>query len=78
MAGATLYGNVEVHGDAYIFGQVGTKSDNSASLTVHGELHLTSKCAVHGRITYGKLALYKGAVVSGSIEPFADSAPAPG
>ncbi len=64
MAGAHLRGEIEVNGDAYVFGQVGTSGDNNTVLTVRGELHLTSRCFAYGTLRYGKLAMYEGASVN--------------
>lgn len=72
--GAILRGDVTVSGDAYIFGKVGSKGDADTKLTVHGELHLSSKSEASGRIRYGKLAWYTGAQVNGAIEPLEDEA----
>lgn len=72
MAGAVLKGTVVVNGDAYIFGQVGTKEGDEAVLIVHGELHLTSKCVAYGKMKFKKLAHYQGAMIHGSIETLAE------
>lgn len=68
LEGANLSGCIEVKGDAYIFGTIGAASDDQTTVTVRGELHLTSKCHVHGRILFAKLATYQGANVHGIIE----------
>ena len=68
LEGGHLSGCIEVQGDAYIFGTIGADSDDQTTVTVRGELHLTSKCHVHGRILFAKLATYQGANVHGSIE----------
>lgn len=68
MEGGRLRGCIEVQGDAYIFGVIGAESDDQTTVTVRGELHLTSKCVVHGQIRFAKLAMYQGAQVHGIMD----------
>lgn len=68
LEGAQLSGCIDVAGDAYIFGVIGSASDVETIITVRGELHLTSKCEVHGRVHFTKLAMYEGANVHGVME----------
>lgn len=68
MKGARLSGEIDVRGDAYIFGDVGSDDPSGTRLSVLGELHLTSSCVAKGVLRYGKLAPYEGAVVEGIVE----------
>jgi cytoskeletal protein CcmA (bactofilin family) len=76
MAGGHLRGDIEVNGDAYIFGQVGSSGDNNTVLTVRGELHLTSRCYAYGTHRYGKLAMYDGASVDCVLQSLSNQEPA--
>jgi cytoskeletal protein CcmA (bactofilin family) len=71
-----VQGSIEVEGDTYVFGVIGAPGDQT-TLTVKGELHLTSKCVVHGHIRFGKLAVYEGATVRGQMESLESVAEAP-
>lgn len=61
MEGAKLAGQIEVDGDAYVFGVIGEANAEPTNLTVTGELHLTSTSEIHGHARFGKLATYEGA-----------------
>jgi len=73
MEGGSLTGEIEVHGDAYIFGQVGTSGDTATTLTCHGELHLTSKCVAYGRMRYANVTLYKGGQINSVMQSLPDT-----
>ena len=75
MDGAHLSGCIDVEGDAYIFGIVGTDPSIESKITVKGELHLTSKCEVHGKLMFGKLAMYQGAKLHGVMESLVKTSP---
>ena len=64
-----LLGQVEVHGDAYIFGQIGADAnDHETRLICHGQLHLAASCTAYGTIGYKELTTYSGARLSSKIE----------
>lgn len=71
MPGASMTGSITVHGDVYLFGRLGATGDSS-ELTVHGVLHLASKCEANGRIRYRKLAPYEGSKLNAQLETIRD------
>lgn len=71
--GAQLAGQIEVHGDAYIFGQIGSSGDETTTLTCNGELHLTSKCVAYGRLRFANVTLYKGGQINSVMQSLADT-----
>jgi cytoskeletal protein CcmA (bactofilin family) len=72
--GATLRGDIDVSSDAYIFGTLDDSDEVISTLRVHGELHLTSKCVIHGSVFFHKLATYHGAKINGSMQSIDTSA----
>jgi cytoskeletal protein CcmA (bactofilin family) len=67
--GGVLAGQIEVHGDAYVFGQVGTEEgDQTTRLICHGQLHLAASSTAFGALKYKELVTYSGARVCSKIE----------
>lgn len=67
-AGSRLTGRTTVHGDAYIFGQLGEVDDELSVLTVLGTLHLTKDAVAYGQLRCRHLSTYDGAKVHGRLE----------
>lgn len=70
-AGASVAnGVVDVDGDVYVFGCIGTANDAAAPtlLRCSGMLYLTSKAVAYGTMQCAKAAIYQGAQVRGVVE----------
>lgn len=75
--GAYLTGEIEVHGDVFVFGQVGG-TENEASntiLTVHGTLHLTGRALAYGKLRFVRIATYDGAQMHAALETIKEAVP---
>jgi cytoskeletal protein CcmA (bactofilin family) len=67
-AGSRLSGQTTVHGDAFVFGQLGDANDDMSVLTVLGTLHLTKDAVAYGQLRCRYLSTYDGAKVHGRLE----------
>lgn len=74
-AGSRLTGQTTVHGDAYIFGQLGEAEDERSVLTVMGTLHLTKDAVAYGQLRCRYLSTYDGAKVHGRLETLPPEVP---
>lgn len=66
-AGSRLVGKSIVHGDVYVFGQLGDGQGDKSQLTVHGTLHLTKDAVAYGDMECARFATYDGAKIQGGF-----------
>ncbi|MDX9956491.1 MAG: polymer-forming cytoskeletal protein [Anaerolineae bacterium] len=69
MAGATVSGEVVVHGDVYVFGSAGSARFPAGGLdmVVHGVLHVASTGETFGSISCKQLETYAGCRLNSAV-----------
>jgi cytoskeletal protein CcmA (bactofilin family) len=69
MEDATIRGSIEVHGDAFLFGQAGAagEHDGALQLKVHGVLHIGATAKTYGAIHCQSFEAYVGSEVNSVI-----------
>ena len=68
--GAKVTGRIEAFGDAWVFGIVGERGDDTV-LRVHGQLHLSMGCVINAKIQANTFIPYSGAQINGIVETLA-------